>query len=44
MHSEFFKKLIAIENQWDNRRYIYWSVFNHETNISLQFTNKLEAV
>jgi hypothetical protein len=43
MHSKFFKKLIAIENQWDNRRHISWSVFNHETNASLSFNNKLEA-
>lgn len=43
MHSKFFNKLIAIENQWDNRRFVYWSVFNHETHASQQFTNKLEA-
>jgi len=44
MQSKFCKKLLAIENQWDNRRYIYWSVFNHETQSSQQFNNKLEAI
>lgn len=43
MQSDFCKKLLSIENSWDNRRHIYWSVFNHETHTSQSFDTKLEA-
>lgn len=44
MQSDFCKKLLSIENQWDNRRHLYWSVFNHETQTSQPFVTKIDAI
>ena len=44
MQTRFLKKLLAIENEWNNSRHIYWTVLNHETKSEQTFSNKLEAV
>lgn len=42
--TRFLKKLLSIENSWDNARHIYWTVLNHETGHKQIFSNKLEAI
>ena len=44
MQTKLLKKLLAIENPWDNYRHLTWTVVNHVTGVSQIFTNKLEAV
>ena len=44
MQTKFLKKLLSIENSWDNVRHICWTVINHETGSAQTFNNKLEAV